>query len=871
MNQTRTVLATLSQTLEKNVDHKSIEQRLFMQYEIARVLAEANSISDAAKQVLQMICETYGWDFGGLWIIEPETRKLINEGLWHVDDVNFSHDADGVDQTSFASYVVEHPQLLWLSGLDEIHFAGARNAEKAGFKSGFVLPIINDDKVIAILECLSRSLQTQNQDQVEMLNALSSQFALFLDRQLLGESLAIQVRQQQMLAQIGMALSTSLDYKERLANFMSLVVPELADWCAVDTVDSESVLERVGAAHVDSKEIPLIYELQPRRVLDLSRIEEQPQVTAFLSGQSLLFKDITPSLIEEMNRDNPERREKVYHLNPTSSVIVPLLARGRILGACTFVRIGSREGYVEKDLPWIDDIGRRLALDLDNANLYAESQKTNAELERRMEERTAQLKLAINQLTNQISEREHAEEQVKILNAELGHRIQERTFELEVANHNLQKEVQEHQKASLSLRELLKRTRELYHISQAIGTVREPNEVLRVLLSSRYLKHISRASIAIMEKPWLENGPAPEYAVILAEWNKGMSHPRYLNRRFTLEEMGVLFPVSFGKPIIIQDILSITSLSESARRRFADMGTHGLIILPLIAGGEWYGLLSLHFRTHWMTNLDDLRHVRGLVDETAIAIKNMRLLETEAKARREAEAANQLKLKFLAMISHELRTPLASIKGFATTLIADDVEWEPERQRDFLQTIDSEADKLTELIEQLLDLSRIEAGNLRIMPQKQSFQNVVAAALTQIQTLTSEHALVFNIPSNLPAVNVDKQRIAQVMTNLVGNAVKFSPQHTQITISVHQIDDSLVQVDVSDQGIGIPFEKRTRIFEAFQQLENEPSIHNKGAGLGLAICRGLIEAHGGNIWIQDRSGLGSTISFTLPIAQGNGK
>ena len=113
-----------------------------------------------------------------------------------------------------------------------------------------------------------------------------------------------------------------------------------------------------------------------------------------------------------------------------------------------------------------------------------------------------------------------------------------------------------------------------------------------------------------------------------------------------------------------------------------------------------------------MTNMDDLRHVRGLVDETAIVIKNIRLLEAESQARQEAERANDLKLKFLGMISHELRTPLTSIKGFATTLLADDVVWAADKQHEFLETINRESDKLHDLIEQLLDLSRMEAGVL---------------------------------------------------------------------------------------------------------------------------------------------------------------
>ena len=197
------------------------------------------------------------------------------------------------------------------------------------------------------------------------------------------------------------------------------------------------------------------------------------------------------------------------------------------------------------------------------------------------------------------------------------------------------------------------------------------------------------------------------------------------------------------------------------RRRFEVLKTRSLIIFPLIARGEWYGVLSLHFKQRRAIKVDDLRHLRGLVDQTAIAIDNIRSLAAEAKARHEAEQANALKLKFLAMISHELRTPLTSIKGFATTLLADDVQWHPASQHDFLQTIDEETDKLGDLIEQLLDLSRLEAGTLRIAPKPQTLEHVIATALAQLQTMTAKHQLILNVPLDLPLLHVDADRIAR--------------------------------------------------------------------------------------------------------------
>jgi K+-sensing histidine kinase KdpD len=307
-------------------------------------------------------------------------------------------------------------------------------------------------------------------------------------------------------------------------------------------------------------------------------------------------------------------------------------------------------------------------------------------------------------------------------------------------------------------------------------------------------------------------------------------------------------------------------VSDVMRTRLKEVGVIGSVLFPLIAVGEWYGMLSLHFDQVIDINSNDIRHLQGLVDEGAMGIHNFILLKTEAQARQEAEKANNLKLKFLAMISHELRTPLTSIKGFSTTLLAEDVEWKPENQRDFIETINDEADKLSDLIEQLLDLSRLEGDTIRINPRPVEWNQILLTSLAQLNTLTANHHLVVKETApDFPLLNVDIMRISQVLANLVNNAVKYSPQNTTITIETEKLSSEHIKVSVVDEGMGIPREARSHVFEAFQQLDRD-RVGTQGAGLGLAICRGLIEAHGGKIWVDEHAGKGATISFTLPIA-----
>jgi signal transduction histidine kinase len=238
--------------------------------------------------------------------------------------------------------------------------------------------------------------------------------------------------------------------------------------------------------------------------------------------------------------------------------------------------------------------------------------------------------------------------------------------------------------------------------------------------------------------------------------------------------------------------------------------------------------------------------------------------EAAAKASEVASKIETQDIQMMATVSHELRTPLSSIKGFVSSLLAKDVDFDDATRREFLQIVNEEADKLSELVEQLLDYSRVKSATLRINPEEHHLFDILAMANASLEELTKSHKLEIQVSNDLPLVKADILRVSQVILNLVDNAVKYSPPDSRIAISAHQQDES-VQVDVSDQGIGIPPEDRPHVFEAFRQTERKTQL--KGTGLGLAICKGIIEAHGGAIWIQDQVVSGTTISFTLPLSE----
>jgi len=226
---------------------------------------------------------------------------------------------------------------------------------------------------------------------------------------------------------------------------------------------------------------------------------------------------------------------------------------------------------------------------------------------------------------------------------------------------------------------------------------------------------------------------------------------------------------------------------------------------------------------------------------------------------------DRMKSQLLATVSHELRTPLASIKGFATTLLRRDVEWDEESRREFLTIIDEESDRLSDLIGDLLDMASIEAGGLRVEPEPLDPEPLLRETIAEFQMMTDRHRLQMQGPSPLPLVLADPRRTRQVLRNLVENAIKYSPDGGPITITARPTDRYL-EIRVADQGIGIEAQEAARIFDRFYQIDNAATRQVGGSGLGLSICKAIVEAQGGQIWVESRVGEGSTFFFTLPLA-----
>lgn len=238
-------------------------------------------------------------------------------------------------------------------------------------------------------------------------------------------------------------------------------------------------------------------------------------------------------------------------------------------------------------------------------------------------------------------------------------------------------------------------------------------------------------------------------------------------------------------------------------------------------------------------------------------------------ANKQLQEIDKIKDTFLSTVSHEFRTPLASIKAYVDILLTYDNE--EDVQREFLTTVNSETDRLTRLINDFLDLSKIEAGHIQWATEPVEINHVIRSAVDATEALASgtNLTLITRVDPDLPPVLSDRDRCTQVVTNLISNAIKFTPEGGNIYISAGNSEraNDMVKISVTDTGMGIPEEEQERIFQKFTQVGDGLKDKPPGTGLGLAICQKIVEYYHGRIWVESQPNKGSTFSFTLPIAK----
>jgi sigma-B regulation protein RsbU (phosphoserine phosphatase) len=267
--------------------------------------------------------------------------------------------------------------------------------------------------------------------------------------------------------------------------------------------------------------------------------------------------------------------------------------------------------------------------------------------------------------------------------------------------------------------------------------------------------------------------------------------------------------------------------------------------------------------------------VKGQVDSNLLARSIRYAIErkrAEEKARQleTLKELDQVRSQLLANVSHELRTPLTTIKGYSTMLLDYDRRLGRDEKQEYLSAIDKATDRLAELVDHLLDMSRLEAGLLKLDKVPTNITALLQITIAEARLRTPGHKIVLNLPKTALKLNGDGRRIRQVVDNLIENATKYSKAGSTVMVEARSQDSELV-VSVADKGIGIPRENSGKVFDRMFNLEHRRMQEPGGLGLGLALCKALVEAHGGRIWVESELGKGSVFNFALPqeaIAEG---
>jgi two-component system sensor histidine kinase KdpD len=258
---------------------------------------------------------------------------------------------------------------------------------------------------------------------------------------------------------------------------------------------------------------------------------------------------------------------------------------------------------------------------------------------------------------------------------------------------------------------------------------------------------------------------------------------------------------------------------------------------------------------------DQIRLLQAFASQASLAIERVQLAE-QAHEIELLQAAEQLQNALLNSISHDLRTPLVSITGALSTLAMQDHELHDEDRRSLVDTAYEEAHRLNRLVSNLLDMTRLEAGAMRVSRELTDVQDLVGSALGQIENRLADRKVQVEISPELPLVPMDFVLIVHALVNVLDNALKYSPDGTSLEIQA-QLNDGEVQISVLDRGIGIPPGDLSRVFDKFYRVHRPE--HVTGTGLGLAISKGIVEAHGGRIWAANRPGGGAIVTIALPL------
>jgi two-component system sensor histidine kinase BarA len=616
------------------------------------------------------------------------------------------------------------------------------------------------------------------------------------------------------LAEASARLSASLDWEKTLQTLAQVSVPFLADLCIVDIVENETV-RRMGIAHVEPAQEDMVRQLLERYPPNLN--SGHPVMRVISSGVTQVH-EVSDQVLQQAAQDE-EHLQTLREMNFKSYMTLPLLVRGRILGAISFLSNQKERRYASPQLAIAEELVRRAALSIENGKLYRETQKTSDNLREAiviLGEQQQQLR-TLQQLTNLLNQRLTDLPGLlrEIVGAVLG-AIDKAEFCLIILNNP-------------------KREGMLLTVSAGVGVEKLRTEDAfsppEGLLSEVFLTGQSQLLEGNnCQSKYLEETPAAIYAVAIESVQNGRLGVLAIGNwqevgTFDDEDKMLLFAVAEQATIAIDNARMIKALEEQEER--------------LEKQNEMLAAQNQELESQ----------------RQQLELQNLQLLE-----------ASRLKTQFLATMSHELRTPMNSVIGFSQLLLrpSNSNPLTP-KQADMMERILSNGKHLLALIDDILDLSKIETGRLELKLETLNLVSLVRATTEEVRTLAQEKNLELQFLGEIENPNIinDSLRLRQIMVNLLSNAIKFTDTGS-VDVEVTEISPDQLRISVKDTGIGISEENLKNIFDEFWQIDQTLAKRYAGTGLGLAITKSLVQLMQGKITVESQLGQGSTFCVLLP-------
>jgi PAS domain S-box-containing protein len=682
------------------------------------------------------------------------------------------------------------------------------------------------------------------------------------------------------LAEAGHLLAESLDYDATLATLADLVVPRLADWCIVDLAEEDGTMRRVAVRAADAEK---------QRVLDMLHREYPPVVgsgqpagQALQTGATMYFPEFSPESLRRTTLDD-RHYELMAQLDPRSAMAVPLIAQGRVLGALTFAWSESGRRYEESDTVLAEELGRRAAVAIQNARLY----RSELEAQRRI----AFLVEASDVLASSLDYDETLTALARLAVPRLGDWC---VIYIAGPGGAIERRAVEH---AGGRQEAIRAVLEAHPIrpDAQIG-------VPAVIRTGR--SELDRVASPLSIASDVEEPEALADELGDVEVRSTMCVPLIARRR----TLGAILFVSAESERIFndddlqlaEDLAARAAVAVDNSRLFyeAEQRAEASEALDSIADGVFLvdgrgtirlwnaaaetitGQRATDVRGRAAASVfdgwEEIAAVAGATPHTApvtidgrelwLSISGVPSSDGTAYAFRDVTADRQLdrlKSDFVATVSHELRTPLAAVYGAAVTLAQRDFTGREEVRRELVAQIADQAARLSAIVDDILFVGKLESGGLRLEPATVDATEVARAAVDAARVRAETAVVELNAPDKMPPIETDAGRLRQVLDNLLDNAIKYSPEGAPIVVRVES-DSRWARFAVADNGVGIPASEVPRIFEKFYRVDPHQTGGVNGTGLGLYVCRELVERMEGRISVSSTPGRGSTFVVELP-------